>query len=80
MARFYGDIKSDKGLVTKTGTAASGIMGHIRGWNIGMRVECSAEDIGTGKKKKEVDVCRVWKTEGSNNAAKGKLLAEVKSK
>ena len=80
MAHFYADVKGGRKEKTATGTATSGITAHVRGWTIGMRVECSHETVGTGKNKKDVDVCRVYPTGGSNNPSSGRLLAEVKSK
>ena len=51
-----------RGEATRMGHKSSGISGHIRGWNIGARVECSHED---GK-----DVVRVYKTSGSSGRAR----------
>lgn len=38
MSRFYANIQGNRGEATRQGTAASGIVGHIRGWNLGARV------------------------------------------
>lgn len=38
MARFYSSIQGNRSEATRMGTPASGISGHIRGWNIGARV------------------------------------------
>ena len=34
MAQFYASIQGNRGEATRMGTKASGIEGHIRGWNI----------------------------------------------
>ena len=38
MAHFYADIQGNHGEATRMGTPTSGISGHIRGWNVGVRV------------------------------------------
>ena len=56
-------------MATRQGTKASGIEGHIRGWQIGARVVCFYdEETGT-------DTVRVYKTGGSKNPI-GELIAE----
>ncbi len=67
MARFYASIQGHRGAATRMGTPSSGIVGHVRGWNVGARVEVSDEN---GK-----DVVRVYRTGGSNGHS-GELLAE----
>ena len=39
MARFRGTIKGSKGVLSRLGTASSGIEANINGWNIGVTVE-----------------------------------------
>lgn len=68
MSRFYGDIHGNRGQATRCGTAASGMSGHLRGWNTGARVEVI--DI-EGK-----DVVRVYRTSGSSGGKSEMLLAE----
>uniref|UniRef100_A0A6M3LHX6 Uncharacterized protein n=1 Tax=viral metagenome TaxID=1070528 RepID=A0A6M3LHX6_9ZZZZ len=58
MSHFYASIQGNGGEATRTGSKKSGVEGHIRGWNIGVRVVCTHEN---GK-----DVIRVYKTGGSN--------------
>ena len=58
MARFYASIQGTSGEASRTGTARSGISGHIRGWNIGACVSMEDED---GK-----DVCIITITGGSS--------------
>ena len=66
MAQFYGDL--NHGSVTRTGSKANGLTGHIRGWHTGARVEMSHEN--------GVDVCRVYRTTGSNGQHTVTLVAE----
>ena len=68
MAQFYANIQGNRGEATRMGTKSSGITGHIRGWNIGARVECSHEN---GK-----DVVRVYKTTGSSVYNSDILISE----
>jgi hypothetical protein len=58
MAQFYANIQGNRGEATRMGTKSSGLSGHIRGWNVGARVEVSHEDGH--------DVVRVYRTGGSN--------------
>jgi hypothetical protein len=58
MSQFYASIQGSRGEATRQGSKNSGIVGHVRGWNLGCRVEMSHED---GR-----DVCRVYRTGGSN--------------
>lgn len=60
MARFYADIQGNRGSATRMGTPQSGISGHIRGWNLGARVEMDV-DPKTGR-----DRLTVYRTNGSN--------------
>jgi hypothetical protein len=39
MAQFYAEIQGNRGQASRMGTKATGIWGHIRGWNIGAKVE-----------------------------------------
>jgi hypothetical protein len=59
MARFYGSVKGSRSEATKTGSKASGIEGHIRGWDFGVRVRCYVNKDGE-------DECEVSLTGGSN--------------
>ena len=69
MARFYADIKGNRGEATRMGTEASGISGHIRGWDIGARVSVSVNDQG----EDEVRV-RLTGGSGSGQFGLGKLI------
>ena len=67
MAHYYMSAKGNRKERTCCGTKGSGISAHVRGWNIGARVEISHVD---GK-----DVVRVIRTGGSNGGT-GDVLAE----
>jgi len=71
MAQFYASIKGSRGEVTRLGHKSSGIEGHIRGWDIGVKVVMSHEN---GK-----DVCRIYATGGSNDTG-GILIAKFDNK
>ncbi len=61
MAHFYASIQGSRGGATRCGTPNSGIEGHIRGWNVGVRVD--------GEKDKDGDdVFEVFATSGSTGA------------
>ena len=69
MAHFYGSINGRGGSqTTRTGTKGTGLIAHIRGWDIGARVELSHVD---GR-----DVVRVYRTSGSNGGGSDQLIAE----
>jgi len=59
MAHFYAKIQGSRGEATRMGGKANGIEGHIRGWNLGVRVYGSVDDNGN-------DVFTVELTSGSN--------------
>jgi len=44
MARFYGEITGRAKTVGRVGTPTSGLEGHLRGWNVGVRVELSVDE------------------------------------
>ena len=46
MSRFYASIQGSRGEATRQGTPKSGIEGHIRGWNLGIKVYGSIDDNG----------------------------------
>ena len=58
MTHFYASIQGSRGEATRTGTNASGIRTHARGWKAGASVECRA--IG------DIDVVCLDFTGGSN--------------
>lgn len=71
MSQFYASIQGNRGEVSRQGSKKSGIRGHIRGWNIGVRVICRHID---GE-----DVCTVYRTGGSNGYEPDELLVELRS-
>lgn len=73
MAHFYANIQGNRGEVTRMGTAKSGISGHIRGWNVGVRVYMGVDDEGN-------DVATVFLTGGSNGRCAPKILGNFTSK
>ena len=72
MARFYGVIEGNRGAASRMGTAKSGFWAHIRGWNVGIRVQLSTDG--------DYDVCRVYKTPGSNRAGCDELIGTFTDK
>ncbi len=68
MAQFMAEIEGNKGRVHRLGSKNSGAMGHVRGWNVGARVEVSHED---GR-----DVVRVYRTSGSSARGESAMIAE----
>lgn len=70
MSRFYGSIQGNRGGATRQGTPASGMEGHIRGWDIGGRVIMSVNPA-TGR-----DTCTIYLTSGSNGYGHHQLLGD----
>ena len=69
MSRFYASIEGNRGEATRQGTPKSGIGGHIRGWNLGIKVYGSADG--------DEDSFDVYVTSGSNGHKASKLIATV---
>ena len=74
MAQFYAEIQGNRGEATRMGTKSTGIHGHIRGWNIGVRVQCNY-DSGT-----DSDICYVYQTGGSSHRKSDKLIKVIREK
>ena len=70
MAQFKADIKGSRGSVSRLGGKTSGITGHIRGWESGIKVE-GHHDEHLG------DVFLVWQTSGSGFKGKNTLLGKL---
>ena len=71
MAHFYAEIKgSATTAATRRGTKSGGLEGHLRGWNIGVKIYLGHYN---GK-----DVISVYETSGSNNPNSGRLLVQIK--
>ena len=75
MARYYASIHGKGGVVTRTGTPSSGIHGHIRGWRVGVEVDCHPDPKNT-----KMDVCEVYKTGGSKRNLKREHIATIKER
>lgn len=72
MARFYASINGQaRTTATRRGNKASGISGHIRGWDSGVRVE------GSYDPDTDADVFRVYATPGSNGHGSDRLIATI---
>ena len=71
MAHFYASIKGNRGMGTRMGTKNSGISGHIRGWNLGVRVEGWIDPQGN-------DYFDVYRTGGSSGSKSDRLITTVK--
>ena len=67
MAHFYASIQGNRGEQTRTGTPHSGITGHIRDWNMGIRV------IGSCDTEKASEF-KVYLTKGSNQPDNNNLV------
>ncbi len=69
MARFYGEIQGSRGNVTRIGTPQSGIWSHIRGWNVGVYVNCYSDG--------DKDIIEIYETGGSHKADNRKLIKRI---
>ena len=72
MARFRATIKGSKGEASRLGTAKSGLVVNVNGWNVGVRVTIGDED---GQ-----DVIHVHRTGGSNNKVHAHFSFTIKEK
>lgn len=72
MAHFYGSMQGGRGETTRTGTKYSGMNAHVRGWNLGIKIELSHEN---GR-----DIVSVYQTGGSNGHGPRILLAQIDEK
>ena len=69
MSQFYASIQGNRGMATRCGTKSSGIEGHIRGWNNGVKVYGYHYD-------KEGDEFQIYVTGGSGKS-EGELIGTV---
>ena len=72
MAHFYGEIQGTRGTATRMGSEESGFWGHIRGWDIGVRVDCIVD------KKTGLDELHIIRTGGSNGGTMPQLIAVLR--
>ena len=70
MAHFYGEIQGSRGATTRCGTKNSGMTCHVRGWDIGVKLQVSHKD---GQDYIEVRV-----TSGSNEKTPDKLAGLIR--
>ena len=70
MAQFKADIKGSRGSVSRLGGKTSGITGHIRGWESGIRIE-GHHDEHLG------DIFMIYQTGGSGFKAKDVLVGKL---
>lgn len=71
MSQFYASIQGQRGEATRQGGKPSGIQGHIRGWEVGIRV------VGHYDAKNDRDVFAVYRTGGSNGREAEEFLGIV---
>jgi len=72
MSQFYGSVRgSASSEATRQGGKSSGIEGHIRGWDQGIRVSGYVDDDGN-------EVFEVYTTGGSNDASSKVYIGELK--
>ena len=69
MSRFYASIQGNRGEATRQGHN-TGIKGHIRGWNLGVKVCGYVDPQGR-------DVFKVYRTAGSNHRDGDRLLCTI---
>tara|TARA_Y100000310_G_scaffold108845_1_gene107224 strand:+ start:285 stop:503 length:219 start_codon:yes stop_codon:yes gene_type:complete len=72
MAQFMGELEGNRGMASRLGTKSSGLWGHLRGWNVGVKVDLSHTEEG--------DKITIWKTGGSNSPSTTELLVELTDK
>lgn len=70
MSRFYAEIKGNRGKASRLGHKASGMWGHIRGWNSGVEIECRVDSEDT-------DYIDIYATNGSNGYGTRWLIATL---
>ena len=66
MAQFYATIRGSRGEASRMGGKDSGITGHVRGWDVGARVQMVHRN---GE-----DVCHVYLTGGSGGGSSERYL------
>lgn len=85
MSHFYANIQGNRGEATRQGTKESGMFGHIRSWNTGIRVNVAHYDLTPEEKRAKntpegaeaKDVFLVHTTGGSGGDASSLLLFSV---
>jgi hypothetical protein len=67
VAQFYAEIQGNRGQASRMGSKESGMYAHIRGWNVGVRVQLYHEN-GT-------DYVEVYETGGSTGRKAERKIA-----
>ena len=70
MSHFYANIQGNRGEATRQGTRNSGIWGHIRGWDLGIKVYGFVDKEGK-------DSFLIYKTSGSNGGGSDELITTI---
>jgi len=70
MARFRGTMTGNRGQVSRLGTAKSGIMAHVDGWNSGVSVQATLNKEGQ-------DTFFIYATGGSNSRQKVEYIGQL---
>jgi len=78
MARFYAEIQGNRGSASRMGTPNSGIEGHIRGWDVGVKVYGSVIGYVDSGKLQTDDEFQVVVTSGSNGRLSSYSIGTVK--
>jgi len=68
MSQFYGSMQGDRKEVTRRGNKNSGFVGHIRGWDVGARVEMHHNET-TGQ-----DEVKIYLIGGSGGRSSDRLM------
>jgi len=69
MSHFYADIRGNRGSASRGGSEKSGIVGHIRGWNVGAKVSVQVDDL-------DRDTVCVYITGGTNGRFPEKFVGK----
>ena len=67
MSKFYVSAQGARGVVTRTGTHASGITAHVRSWTHGVRAKMGADGLGN-------DIATIEITEGSSSGGRRSVI------
>lgn len=71
MARFRATIKGQRGEASRLGSAKSGIVARVRGWDVGVQVVADVDADGR-------DVLHVFRDGGSNGRGAVVLVATIR--
>lgn len=71
MSALYASVQGERGTATKCGRKF--LSAHIRGWDLGIRIEARHDENGR-------DTFAVFQTSGSNGVKPEKFVFEIQSK